>query len=236
MSVDVKATLSALKGIAAADTGRVRLLARKQKIIDDVMAKRRLVEKAMGEAANKRRVHQEKKLRYEKEEKRLKHEQEKLVDRRKALSVVSNYKLQVAAGKEIEMASRTLSHQEEALITVLVDIDALDKAASEAEAAVLAVNSEFEAVAKDAEGEIIGIDERAQKYEEERQEFLSGVGAPELKLYEKVAKRYPVNPIVGLVNNCCEGCHMQLGPQAVVELMRFAKIVECRSCGRLLTP
>jgi hypothetical protein len=236
MSVDVKGTLEALKGVAAADAGRVRLSARKQKIIDEVMAKRKLVERAMGEAATKRRVHQEKKLRYDKEEKRLKHEQEKLVARRKALSVVSNYKLQVAAGKEIEMASRTLSGQEEALIAVLVDIDALDKAACEAEAAVLAVNSEFEALAKEAEGEIVGIDERMQKYAEERQEFLGSIDQSELKLYDKVAKRYPMNPVVGLANNCCEGCHMQLGPQAVIEVMRFAKIVECRSCGRILHP
>jgi uncharacterized protein len=214
----------------------VRLLARKQKIIDEVMAKRRLVEMAMGDAANKRRVHQEKKLRYEKEEKRLKLEQQKLVDRRKALSAVSNYKLQVAAGKEIEMASRTISAQEEALINVLVDIDGLDKSASEAEQAVFAVNSEFEAIAKEAEGEIIGIDERVQRYAEERTEFLGAIDPACMKLYEKVAKRFPMNPVVSLVNNCCEGCHIQLGPQAVVEVMRFAKIVECRSCGRILYP
>lgn len=171
---------------------------------------------------------------YEREEKRLKEEQEGLIARRKALSSFSDYKTQQAAEREIEQASKQLSSQEESLITLLEQVEALEQEAGDLNKQFEEQAASFETLKQESNEELAALEERRREKEEERHLLAQDIDAKALQQYERIHERYPQDAVVALDKVTCTGCFMQVGPQMTVQVARGEQLVRCRGCGRIL--
>lgn len=234
MAEELRSVLNALVTLSKVDASIARLKVERVKWEEERQSREEQLEKLKKSGDETRLAFLERKQKYDKEEKHLKFQQSKLVDRRKALTSLSNYKLQQAAEKEIDATARALSGQEEMLINMLDELDALESKASAAKNSVDTYQSEVDSFMTEHNSEVAAIDERLKELNTAAEEHRKSIDPQHLRLYRRASASYPTNPVVPFAHNSCGGCHMQLGPQAGVEIMRAEKLVTCRQCGRLL--
>lgn len=175
-----------------------------------------------------------KKDQYNKEEKFLRTEQQKLVDRRKTLHTLGDYKLQMAAEREINANARQLSQQEDKLITVLEQIEVLEKNAKKTEDLYNSLRDEVAGLEADFEATIANHTERQKVAEQEREQLASQINRADLQAYDRVRERYVADSVVPLKGMACGGCFVELGQQFVQNVMRGKDLVRCKNCGRIV--
>ena len=176
----------------------------------------------------------EKRSMYEREEKRLEHERQKLIERRKALATLNNYKLQQAAEREIEHASRGLGSQEEILVKALDEISGIDGQVKELEELFKTLSEQLETTQKETEEYVTELDSEEEEHSRTRENIVKSIPEEALSAYDMVAGRNPSDAVVPLNGDSCSGCFMHLGPQFAVRIARGEEIVRCRGCGRIL--
>ena len=234
MGNDQLAVLKKLLGISEFDAKIAAINVEKRTLDAKRKEKQETRNAAKTESDRKTREYEERRGAYSREERRLKDAQQKLVDRRKALTTLGSYKLQVAAEREIEAAAKQLGAQEEQLIQVLEQIEVLEQGAREAQSAFTEADKAFQAIDKEIAETFATLDERANMYLLERNKLLPEIDEKSLEVYERVKQRYPMDPVVPFKQRTCGGCFMELGPQTTVEISRGKSLVRCRGCGRLL--
>ena len=234
MSEEIRKTLLNLKAIGSIDSKVAHIRAERKRLEDELAEKKKTLDAAEKDAAEKISHHAERSRMYQREENFLRDEQAKLVDRRKALQSLQSYKLQQAAEKEIEAASKQLSAQEENLIEALDLVESLEKTAQEAQGVLDGLKSEYEALSTEAEETFKTLEERAAAQSTERAELVAAIDPKAFKQYERLAERFPMDTVVAFKNNTCTGCFLNLGPQTMVQIGRAEEIIRCRGCGRIL--
>lgn len=177
----------------------------------------------------------DKKGKYDKETKALGFERDKLVDRRKALQTLNNYKLQQAAGKEIEYAGKQLTQREELLLSTLSEVEALEKEIAEFDTVLSGLKGELELLELESTEAIENLVTRLTEQNEIRGTILAGISdKAALSQYSRIRERYPANPLAPLKNReSCSGCFMKVGPQVFVQISK-GLIVKCPGCGRIV--
>jgi len=227
--------LDKLIELSKVDVLLAQITLEKRKIDAELHARREAVKAQDQKREAKLRIVEERRVRYNREEKLVTGEKEKLVDRRKALTTLGSYKLQQAASKEIDYASKQLSTREEATLTLLQELSVLEKELQELEGVVLAIKGELEAFEKDAAHTLGSLAERATEYVGQRPALAAAVTQSQVLVhYDRVRHRYPLDPIVAVSEaQSCTGCRMKVGPQVFVQISR-GEIVKCPGCGRLL--
>lgn len=219
-------------------------LNRKDSMIATLRAKRARVEKEFNEKVASARelervmrravaVHTELETKIRAEEKAVADEEQRLIERRKAISSFSNYKLAQSAEREIEASSREVRLREEALLKVMSELDAAAQARSAAEVTFREAKVELEALAASGREVIAGVDAELATIEPDRAKLLAQLEEVPRREYEKVAKRYPSDPVAEIEAGVCGGCRMSVGPQALLSVCRGA-ITRCAGCGRIL--
>ena len=83
---------------------------------------------------------------------------------------------------------------------------------------------------------LAGFEQRLDEYRPRRAELATSIASnPALTVYSRIQSRFPQNPVVEVINrDTCAGCHIKLGPQAVVQIAR-GDVVKCPGCGRILS-
>lgn len=168
------------------------------------------------------------------EELAIRDEQDKLVNRRKSLQSLNNYKVQQAAEREIDHTSRTLSQREEALLGALDQAAKADEDIKVRQRGVEAIRAEMveaEAAIKEAEAD------KAAKVAAggaERDALFATLKPADQALYSRAKDRYPTDALAVITKNTCGGCFMGLSPQLVVQASRGETIVRCTGCGRIV--
>lgn len=216
------------------DSRIARIRAERVRTEDQLAAKEKELKSLQQDSEGKTDTFKQNQESYRREEKYLAGEQQKLVDRRKALTTLSSYKLQLAAEKEIEAAAKALSTQEENLIKLLVDIEDMETAANTAQEAYDAAKKEFDELEEESQKDFTAFQEQTDECLKDREELVPLIERKELSTYNRIVERNPTNPVVPLVNHSCSGCQLQLGPQIVVQIGRAESLVRCRGCGRIL--
>ena len=234
MADELRSVLQSLVGLAEVDASIARLKAERGKWEEERVSRSAQHESIKADADSARLAYLERKQKYEKEEKHLKHQQDKLVDRRKALTSLSNYKLQQAAEKEIDATSRSLSAQEDLLIKMLGEVEELEAVHNQTAEAFEASEKELQSFLEEFESETSAIDERLEEKLKTSEEERKSIDPKYMRFYNKASAAYPANPVVPFTANSCGGCHMQLGPQTGVEISRAEKLITCRQCSRIL--
>lgn len=161
-------------------------------------------------------------------------EQDKLVNRRKSLQSLNNYKVQQAAEREIDHTSRALSQREEALLKAFDQSAKVEEELKARQRAVESIKLELgaaEAAIRESE------EERAAKVAAggaERDALFASLKPADQALYSRAKDRYPTDALAAISKNTCGGCFMGLSPQAVVQASRGDSIVRCTGCGRIV--
>ncbi|NLF24466.1 MAG: hypothetical protein GX589_02255 [Deltaproteobacteria bacterium] len=206
----------------------------KKKLVDQLAAKRQNLAALELSAKEKAYALRERKLYYEREDLHLKESQQKLVERRKALTTLGSYKLQVAAEREIEAAARQLAAQEERYVNTLDELDALEAAAVETKSAFETATEDLKNFQEEAKETSKVLEERLKGYMTERDAMVPLIDQKSLALYNRVKDKYPMDAVVVFSQNACSGCFLELGPQVTLEIARGNALVRCRGCGRIL--
>ncbi len=226
--------LKQLIDLSEVDMSLARILARRKELETQLADKLLAIEEQEREFEDKSAQATNDRETFRREEKRLKEENEKLVGRRKALDSFSDYKSQQAAQKEIEQTSRQLGTQEEKLLATLDALEALEGEAATLKETLDKAKEEFATFEEDAKGELVTLEERGAEKQAARDEIASNVGARDLVAYDRIKNRFPMDPVVALQGQACGGCHMELGPQVMVQVARAESLVKCGGCGRFL--
>lgn len=185
-------------------------------------------------AQTKQRTLEERRAKYAQSEKSLKEEQQKLVDRRKALTTLSNYKLQQAAEREIDHANENLSAQETVLIRMLEEIDAMSADFAGVESAFKAERDRFVVLRDETAATLSTLESREKEYVVERTSLVKLIDPASLTQYERIKGKFPMGAVAKVEQSTCSGCFMQVGPQVAVLLARGNALVRCPGCGRIL--
>lgn len=168
------------------------------------------------------------------EERWLRDEQQKLVDRRKGLATLNDYKLQQAAEREIEKASYQLSVQEERLLAQLEKIEAQEKEIVALRLSVEQGQADLGKLEQDGRDELQALQSRLEEKSVERARLAAEVEPKALKEYDIVRQRYAMDPIVEVKGGTCHGCHMTVPKQLLVLIAKAEGLTRCRGCARIL--
>jgi predicted nucleic acid-binding Zn-ribbon protein len=204
--------------------------ARIEREFNDKVAAARELERGMRRAVA---VHSELEGRVRGEERAVAEEEKRLVERRKALSSFSNYKVAQGAEREIEASSRELRAREEGLLKGFEELESAQKVRSEAEDAFAESKAALELLAASGREAIAGIDSEIGIIDRERTIVLGELADEPRREYEKVVKKHPSDPVAEIQGSVCSGCRMSIGPQAVLSVRR-GTITRCPGCGRIL--
>lgn len=235
MSDAIQSLINNLKNISRIDSQLAGILAERKKAENELLQKVEGIRKLQRDRAAKSKVHDEKQQRCRKDEKHIKEEREKLVERRKALSTLNNYKLQQSAEREIEHAAKQLDTHEDSLLGSLDELEKFSKELQTLDAQMSTLSDELKSFESEARGLLSNLEERQKRCLDEKAELVQHVDARSLQIYERVRERYPHDAVVAIKRDfSCAGCFMQLGPQIVVEIGRSSSVVKCRGCGRIL--
>lgn len=182
----------------------------------------------------KEKVVGQSKRRFDDESGQISSEREKLVLRRKSLAALNNYKLQQSAEKEITFNSRELDKREEALLATLSALESQTTDLDGVRGKLAGARSEHVSLEERELAAINTASEQLQALTIKRGEQIQSVKKELLSVYDKVHARFPADPLVPVKENRCSGCHMQLVPQVVVQVLKGEQVVKCPGCARIL--
>lgn len=229
-----KSVISQLIKISKLDGNLARVAAERKKLEDEIADKEKALKKADLSYRKRELAYKEKRASYDKEEKRLKQESQNLIDRRKQLTTLNNYKVQQAAEREIEATSKAIGAHEEAMLKVLDELEEEGESVAAEQKQVTEKREELDKLKTEAKETIKELNKRAEGYTREKEELLDHVPDAKLIEYNRVRKKYPTDAMVPLSGETCSGCFMTLGPQFMVKIGRAEELVRCRGCGRIL--
>ncbi len=220
--------------ISKEDAILARLLAERKKVEGDLVAKKQALVKAEAESQTRQKLLTEKQYHSQRDEKVLRDEREKLVMRRKTLGTLGDYKTQQAAAREIDHSSRELNSREEAVLTFMGEVEAIEKECEVLKGSAAKLRTELEAMEIEVKETLVNIESRRATHQEERTRLATLINPASLSLYNRVKDRFPTDPAVVIKNGNCGGCFMQVPPQLVVQTSKGDTLIKCRGCGRIL--
>lgn len=234
MAESTGALLSNLIELSRLDVLLTGIVAERKRLQTKLTEAESSLRKSALVAQTKQRALEERRTKYTQAEKSLKDERQKLVDRRKALTTLSNYKLQQAAEREIDHANETLSAQETVLIRMLEEIDAMASDFAAVETAFKGERDRYVALRDETAATLQTLETREKDYVAERVEIAKRVDSANLTQYERIKTKFPMGAVAKVSQSTCSGCFMQVGPQVAVLLGRGNALVRCPGCGRIL--
>lgn len=167
-------------------------------------------------------------------EKQLQANAEDRKNKQKRLLEVKTNEEYKALLKEIEYAKQADSATEDQILTLLEEIDSLEKAMKEKEESIREQESKFREDKKRLEGEIVEIDREHNFLKRERERVCQELDPEVLEDYEKIRARRSGQAVVVIRKEVCPGCHMQVPPQTINEVLQTGEIRHCQYCRRIL--
>jgi hypothetical protein len=143
--------------------------------------------------------------------------------------------LLVAFQHEIRSLKRDIGEAEEEGLTLLTEIERLTQERGAQQAAVAELEKEFATYSSNIDRETRETMDRAQSMERERARRGSAQLAPDiLGQYEKLLASREGQAMAELDGRVCQGCYVSVPNNIYVRLARYAELVPCPSCGRIL--
>ena len=168
-------------------------------------------------------------------ERRMSDRQELMRERKKRAGNVRNEKEMRASHDEVESLREEISSVETEVLTLMEQVDAI-------ESQIDGVRKEYKGL-EDADhrdvaaeaARIDGLREELAAIRAERKAATAGVSAGLLRKYDTVLERRNGVAVVTVADGkTCGGCHMQVPPQALIEIRRSASVQVCPNCQRIL--
>lgn len=158
---------------------------------------------------------------------------ELMMKSRAKLQNARNEKESKAAQREIDAIRKAIQDCEHEALEVMEVIEQYRKAIAEHGAEFGELERHLAVREQEAKDQATGIEDRLKAWENRRSELTRKVSPPLLGKYERIHKRIGL-AVVEVQGGCCKGCHMELLPQAHIELQRGGRLVQCSNCNRIL--
>ena len=181
-----------------------------QQGLKDASLKQRVLEKRLQESAEERKKQQ-----------------------KKLLEVKTNEEYK-ALLKEIEYAKQADSATEDDILVVFEEIDALEKTIKEKEKSIRESEKNLKEETLRLEREVVEVDKEHQILQGERKKVAAELDPAVLGDYEKIRSKRAGQAVVVVRKEVCPGCHMQVPPQTINEVLQTGEIRHCQYCRRIL--
>ena len=226
--------LDMLRKLSLLDERLTRVLAERKGALEKLDVLKKRSKEARSRRDQSRSLYENLKLRYDAEEREIEAEQKGLESRRRALSTFSNYKVHQSASAEVERARKLLEARQDSLLLSLEQLESFEKELERSSSDYSEAKTVYDGFLDESKQLFGRLEERYLKALNERSLTVESVPERILNDYEVVRARYPLDPIVAVVNQQCQGCFVTVPPQAMVDLAGRTKLIRCRGCRRIL--
>jgi len=206
----------------------------KQELLGELQTKDKEIEAKKREISLLTATYSEReKLRLEKD-RVLQDESKKTMDRRMRMARIKNVKELQALQREIEQIKQNNGELEEALITMMEEIEGIKEAIKSKEEELAKIQDEWRKKQDEMRAQISGIDQAVSEAAMRRQSIASQVTRDLMSRYELIFSRRGGTAVVEVVGGICQGCFMNIPPQLWNEIIKSEKVNLCPSCQRIL--
>ncbi len=139
-----------------------------------------------------------------------------------------------ALTKEIKASDKKRESLDESLEKKKAALEETSAAFSDQHKQAEQLKNEFLKEAGKAKKEITEFEQKINKYKLLRKEISKNINPEIFSLYKNLFKTRAPNVVVKANNNVCEGCHINLTAQVIVDIKKADKLVTCENCARIL--
>ena len=173
-------------------------------------------------------------LRQRQLEKKLQESAEERKNKQKKLLEVKTNEEYKALLKEIEYAKQADSATEDDILVLFEEIDTLEKTLKDKGKSILESESNLKEETLRLEREVVEVDKEHRILLGERKKVAAELDPAVLDDYEKIRDRRAGQAVVKVLQEVCPGCHMQVPPQTINEVLQTGEIRHCPFCRRIL--
>ena len=136
--------------------------------------------------------------------------------------------------KEIEDSRKQIKATEDRAIQFIEQLEQLETEAKQLESRLAGEQEELNRIRQQSTKEINRLKTGRKSVESERDERVAAVPEALMRRYEKLMDKRGGLAVTSLKGGVCQGCHMALPPQQVIEVMKGDQLIACPTCQRLL--
>ena len=207
---------------------------KKQEIPERIQAMTQTFEGEKKQLEDDRQCLKEATLRQRNLEKKLQESAEERKNQQKKLLEVKTNVEYKALLKEIDFAKQADSATEDDILVVFEEIDALEQAIKEKEKSIRESEKKLKEETLRLEREGVEVDKEHQILQGERKKVAAELDPAILGDYEKIRSKRAGQAVVTVKKEVCPGCHMQVPPQTINEVLQTGEIRHCQYCRRIL--
>jgi uncharacterized protein len=206
----------------------------KQGLASELQEKERFIQERKQEVETLTAAYAAKeKLRQEKD-RLLQDEGRKATDKRMRMNRIKNVKELQALQREIDQIRQANGEAEEALLTMMIEIDGVKAEIKAKQESLLAAQQDWQQKKEALQAQISAIDQAIDKASIRRQSIAAQIAADLMMRYELILSRRGGTAVVEVTGGICQGCYMNIPPQLWNELIRSEKVNLCPSCQRIV--
>jgi predicted nucleic acid-binding Zn-ribbon protein len=206
----------------------------KQGLASELQEKERFIKERKQEVEGLTAAYAAKeKLRQEKD-KLVQDEGRKATDKRMRMNRIKNVKELQALQREIDQIRQANGEAEEALLTMMIEIDGVKAEIKAKQESLLAAQQDWQQKKESLQTQISAIDQAIDKASTRRQSIAAQIAADLMMRYELILSRRGGTAVVEVTGGICQGCYMNIPPQLWNELIRSEKVNLCPSCQRIV--
>jgi uncharacterized protein len=135
---------------------------------------------------------------------------------------------------EIEMAEKAIVTIEDRELALMEEAESLRPALQEAQEAHAEETRKVESHMASLSVRRENLESRRKELESARPQFTEGIEEDLLDRYTRLFKSKNGLALVTVEHEVCEGCHMKVTHQAILEVRAEKEITGCPQCGRIL--
>jgi predicted nucleic acid-binding Zn-ribbon protein len=134
---------------------------------------------------------------------------------------------------EIELMEKSGDRNEDEILAILEEIDALRASVSDKEGSLATMEKDIRAETSEIEGRLSHIGEEMDTTEKRREAIVKTLDPELIRTYETLKQRRGTALAV-VKRGVCQGCYVNIPPQMFNEVQRNDMVIRCPNCSRIL--
>lgn len=139
-----------------------------------------------------------------------------------------------ALQKEMDSAKEGLSGEEEQLLEIMEELDAMGATAESEDTELKDYRTGAKAEIKDLKEKLGSVDSKMAKIRNERDALTVQIDDSLKRIYNRVKQGKQGTAVVPVVRGSCGGCYNRIPPQTLNEIRRAETPITCENCGRII--
>ena len=139
-----------------------------------------------------------------------------------------------ALQKEMDSVKAGLSGEEEQLLEIMEELDAMGATAESEDTELKDYRAGAKAEIKDLKEKLGSVDSKMAKIRSERDALSVQIDDSLKRIYNRVKQGKQGTAVVPVVRGACGGCYNRIPPQTLNEVRRAETPITCENCGRII--